>query len=221
MSKDDIKVKLLNIQAALKVPKKQFNKFANFYYRNCDDILEALKPFLVEHNCTLTVSDDIYAAGNRVYIKATAKLECSSGFIEVYGYAREAETKKGMDESQITGMASSYARKYALSGMFLLDDTHDVDAKDNSSGGKTKPKIEKKTGPAVRPLTIEQITKAVESAPDVLALDELYKSDAVKAARLAAKKYADDGNPDLLNEIVGQFTKRKLILTAQGGKDAQ
>lgn len=122
--------KLVKIQSELKAPKGQLNKFGGYKYRNCEDILEAVKPLLAKYNCTLKLSDKIQLIGDRFYVMATAiiKDEDNNTFEEVTAYAREEETKKGMDASQITGAASSYARKYALNGLFCIDDTKDVDA---------------------------------------------------------------------------------------------
>lgn len=123
---------LTEIQAELKAPKNQYNSFGKYKYRSCEDILEALKPILKKHNAVLTLSDSVEAVGERVYIKSTATFKVDGEeLVEATGYAREAETKKGMDESQITGSASSYARKYALNGLFLIDDTKDADTMDN------------------------------------------------------------------------------------------
>lgn len=118
---------LSRIQKELKAPKGQFNKFGNYKYRSCEDILEAVKPLLGD--CCLTISDDIVLIGDRFYVKATARLALSNeDYIENSAFAREALDKKGMDESQITGASSSYARKYALNGLFAIDDTKDADA---------------------------------------------------------------------------------------------
>ncbi len=124
-----INQKLLNIQTELKAPKGQKNKFGNYMYRSCEDILEAVKPLLKENRVTLQLTDEIVFLGNRYYIKATAILKDTEEktMIENTAYARESETKKGMDDSQITGTASSYARKYALNGLFCIDDTKDAD----------------------------------------------------------------------------------------------
>lgn len=113
------------IQKELKAPKGQFNKFANFSYRSCEDILEAVKPLL--DGCYLTINDKIIKKGDRYYVEATATLVNGSEEIKSVAYAREAESKKGMDEAQITGATSSYARKYALNGLFAIDDTKDAD----------------------------------------------------------------------------------------------
>lgn len=118
--------KLEAIQKSLKAPKGQMNKFGGYRYRSCEDILEAVKPLL--NGAVVTLSDTIREVGGRVYVEAEATFIDGENSVTVTAYAREAETKKGMDESQITGAASSYARKYALNGLFLIDDTKDADA---------------------------------------------------------------------------------------------
>lgn len=120
------------IQRKLKAPKSQHNKFGNYYYRNCEDILEAVKP-LLPAGAFMTVSDDIVMVGDRFYVKATAELVYKEGRTHNIAYAREPSVKKGMDESQITGATSSYARKYALNGLFLIDDTKDADSEEKSN----------------------------------------------------------------------------------------
>ena len=131
--------KLIKIQQELKVPKNNRNTFGNYNYRSCEDIVEHAKPLCEKYNLALTLSDDMVEVGGRVYVKATATLtdgsplkvgDNTSGHViaSATGWAREAETKKGMDEAQITGSASSYARKYALNGLFAIDDTKDSDA---------------------------------------------------------------------------------------------
>ena len=122
-------IELLNkVQTELKAPKTQENKFGGYKYRSCEDILEALKELEAKHSFCTLLSDEILLVANRIYVKATAKFVCEKGEISVSAYAREAEAKKGMDEAQITGSASSYARKYALNGLFAIDDTKDADA---------------------------------------------------------------------------------------------
>lgn len=119
---------LIAIQSELKAPKSQFNKFGGYKYRKAEDILEAVKPLLNKQKCTLTITDDIVMVGNRIYVKATATIKNEKGECETTtGWAREEETKKGMDGSQITGSSSSYARKYALNGLFAIDDNADSD----------------------------------------------------------------------------------------------
>jgi hypothetical protein len=122
---------LNRIQKELKAPKNQYNSFGKYKYRNAEDILEAYKKIAGE--TTIRLSDEIVNVGDRYYIKATAILSEPDGETTVTAFAREAESKKGMDESQITGSASSYARKYALNGLFAIDDTKDADNNDNSN----------------------------------------------------------------------------------------
>lgn len=119
---------LMAIQSELKAPKSQFNKFGGYKYRKAEDILEAVKPLLAKQKCTLIITDDVVLIGNRIYVKATATIKNEKGECETTtGWAREEETKKGMDGSQITGASSSYARKYALNGLFAIDDNADSD----------------------------------------------------------------------------------------------
>ena len=120
---------LIQIQKELKVPKNQMNKFGNYRFRSAEDIIEAAKPICHKNDCALTISDEVILIGDRIYVKATATLHKKDGdYIATTGYAREEEVKKGMDAAQITGSASSYARKYALNGLFAIDDTKDADA---------------------------------------------------------------------------------------------
>lgn len=128
--------KLVGIQTELKAPKNQFNKFGGYKYRSCEDILEAAKPHLKKYKMALTISDEIVNIGDRIYVKATARVEDGSRAMEVSAFAREPESKKGMDDSQITGTASSYARKYALNGLFAIDDTKDADSNEVANMGK-------------------------------------------------------------------------------------
>jgi hypothetical protein len=126
---------LQKIQQELKAPKNQFNSFGKYNYRSCEDILEGVKPLLKEHDCQLTLSDEMIEVGGRVYVKATATFTALTGGekVIVSACAREPVDRKGMDDSQITGATSSYARKYALNGLFCIDDTKDADTQDNSS----------------------------------------------------------------------------------------
>ncbi len=122
--------KLTQIQSKLKAPKNQYNSFGKYNYRSCEDILEGLKPLLSEVKATVVLNDEIIQIGDRYYLKATAKfIDCNSGeSVEASSLAREDETKKGMDLAQVTGSVSSYARKYALNGLFAIDDTKDSDS---------------------------------------------------------------------------------------------
>lgn len=135
---------LILIQSELKAPKGQLNKFGNYKYRSCEDILEALKPLLAKHNCLLFLSDDMVNIDGRYYVKAQATIINQEGLkLEVSAFAREEESKKGMDGSQVTGASSSYARKYALNGLFLIDDTKDSDATNTHDKEEVKkPKLE-------------------------------------------------------------------------------
>lgn len=136
--------KLLNVQTELKAPKGQFNAFGKYKYRSCEDILEALKPVLNKYKLTFFINDEIVEVNNRNYVKATItiiNIEKPDEQIQTSALAREEETKKGMDGSQITGASSSYARKYALNGMFMIDDTKDSDS--TNTHGKDKTEQEK------------------------------------------------------------------------------
>ena len=143
----DIYTKLSHIQNELKAPKNQFNKFGNYKYRSCEDILEALKPLCAKYKATLIIYDEIVMIGDRYYVKAMAKLydQETTDYIKSYAFARESQAKKGMDDSQVTGATSSYARKYALNGLFNIDDTKDFDTNEvhqqsNQKQGNTQPK---------------------------------------------------------------------------------
>lgn len=131
--------RLAEVQATLKAPKGQRNTFGKYNYRSCEDILEAVKPLLKEQGLVLTLSDELMNIGDRYYVKATASLKDNESFIVSNAYAREEEAKKGMDGSQITGTASSYARKYALNGLFLIDDTKDADTDEHRNQTASAP----------------------------------------------------------------------------------
>lgn len=120
-----------DIQHKLKAPKGQYNSFGKYNYRSCEDILEGVKPLLKKHNLALLIDDEIVQIGERYYVKATAKITDGREIVSATAYAREPDTKKGMDESQITGATSSYARKYALNALLCIDDTKDADTMDN------------------------------------------------------------------------------------------
>lgn len=146
--------KLLTVQSELKAPKSQYNSFGKYNYRSAEDIVEAAKPLCKAHGILLTLSDSVELVGEKAYIKATASVvdvADPSGRVEVSAYAREPLDKKGMDDSQITGAASSYARKYALNGLFAIDDTKDVDST-NAGNAQKPPKT-----PSKPPATLDKV----------------------------------------------------------------
>lgn len=164
--------KLMKVQQELKAPKGQYNSFGKYKYRSCEDILEAVKPLLEKNKLTLTLTDTIVPASEtRFYVKATAKvIDIESGeTIENTAFAREEAEKKGMDGSQITGTASSYARKYALNGLFLIDDTKDAD---------TDEYVEQNN--QVKLITKAQIKKLGELVDDIPAMLNYYKIDKIE-----------------------------------------
>lgn len=161
---------LIRIQNELKAPKGQYNSFGKYSYRSCEDILEAVKPLLSSYDCILTLSDEITLVGERYYVKATAILLNGAGDkVEVTAYAREEEDKKGMDGSQITGAASSYARKYALNGLFCIDDTKDSDT--TKMEAKSKKSAQAKSEAAGR--TNADLELAVQEMKEAKTVEDL------------------------------------------------
>ena len=162
--------KLSNIQNELKAPKGQFNKFGGYKYRSCEDILEAVKPICKNNKTTLVISDTLENIGDRYYIKATAilydieneaqEIGIGNAFISNTAYAREEESKKGMDGSQITGTASSYARKYALNGLFNIDDTKDADTDEFAKQQRNNEDEEK----IIDKTKVQALNKSIENA---------------------------------------------------------
>ena len=148
--------KLAEIQANLKAPKNQYNSFGKYKYRSCEDILEAVKPLL--GGAILTINDEIVLIGDRFYVKSTVTIKEGEESISTTAYARESSVKKGMDESQITGATSSYARKYALNGLFLIDDSKEADTQDNTQ------------------IDLDKIKAEVEKINDIETLRIYYKS---------------------------------------------
>lgn len=151
MTENKIHEKLITVQKKLVAPKSNYNNFGKYKYRSAEDILEAVKPLNAENGLLLTISDEPLLIGDRYYIKATATITDGTDTIDVTAYARESASKKGMDESQITGTASSYARKYALNGLYLIDDTKDADTdefqnQNNNQQQNTKMASDKQLG---------------------------------------------------------------------------
>lgn len=154
----ELNAKLAKIQHDLNAPKNQRNNFGNYNYRSCEDILQAVKPLLGD--LSLTISDDIQVIGDRVYVKATATISDGENSLSTQAFARESLTKKGMDESQITGSTSSYARKYALNGLLLIDDNKDADTRDNRNAHKEKEEALKEAIAKLKP-SIDAIKAAL------------------------------------------------------------
>lgn len=181
--------RLIAVQSQLKVPKNQYNDYGGFKYRSCEDILEAVKPLLQKEGLYVTIADDIVVIGERFYVKATATLSDGENSISNHAFAREDAAKKGMDGSQVTGTASSYARKYALNGLLAIDDTKDADALNNgqdAANGKDFDKVKAKAIAEAR------------NAPDLAALNAIYKK--------YETRYGKD--TDFLNECT---TRKKQI----------
>ena len=175
---------LLQIQSELKAPKGQFNAYGKYKYRSCEDILEAVKPILKKNNCTLLLSDSLIYVGERYYIKATATLVNAEGkSVSTEAYAREEETKKGMDASQITGASSSYARKYALNGLLCIDDNKDSDTTNTGDNTPTAPAKASKEDNA-------EVEKAIAEINGAKSKDELIN---------AIAKYK--GNKSVINNL--------------------
>lgn len=190
--------KLMNIQKELKAPKSQYNSFGKYKYRSCEDILESVKPLLEKYKVTIILSDKLEQIGERYYIRAKAILidTESNNSIENTAYAREEETKKGMDGSQITGTSSSYARKYALNGLLLIDDTKDADTdeftKENNKGKTKEEPKEKKITPG-----------------QLKVLSKLYTGDnLVKLLELNKIDKLEDMSMEKANEIILKLKKK-------------
>lgn len=179
--------KLLNIQTELKVPKNQYNSFGKYNYRSCEDILEGLKPLLTKYKATLIIDDEIVQIGDRYYVKATATLIDIEGegnlikgreYISSTAFAREDEKKTGMDLSQLTGSTSSYARKYALNGLFAIDDTKDSDAT-NKHGQKKKQNTQKQADESKKDINSLATDKQIK-AIYVLLKNKNYSEESLK-----------------------------------------
>lgn len=179
MPETNIYNKLHDIQTQLKAPKNQFNQFGKYSYRSCEDILEAVKPLL--NGLVLLLSDDIIQIGDRYYVKATATLTDGKDTISNPAHAREEADKKGMDASQLTGATSSYARKYALAGLFLLDDNKDADTMDNKK--TEKPTFKETTPPKVDEPTIDAMREEMARWVASKGLDGMEKFKSLTGGR--------------------------------------
>lgn len=183
--------KLLNVQSKLKAPKSQRNDFGKYNYRNCEDILESVKPLLAETKATIILTDKLLLVGERYYIEATARfIDVETGEeVSNNAYAREEEVKKGMDGSQITGSASSYARKYALNGLLDIDDTKDSDTTNNETNKCTKEQINK-----MRELQV--IEGNILKKFKISKLEDLTFGQAESIIRLKEKALSQKGNEE-------------------------
>ena len=208
--------KLLAIQAELKAPKDLKNTFGGYMYRSCESILEEVKPFLKKHGLVLILSDDIVEVGNRVYVKATATLfDNQKEQIRVTAFAREEDVKKGMDSSQITGAASSYARKYALNGLFLIDDNRDSDSTNQHEREIDDLKVKANASRLAycAPETVRPAGPLRKSAAEDLAATEALKA-------LAAKKAAEfhQGEAKHNPHEMGKLAPKALPAASQAPK---
>ena len=185
---------LQKIQQELKAPKGQYNSFAKYNYRSCEDILEAVKPLLVKYEATLVLHDTIEQIGERYYIKATADFCDKDGkTVSASAFAREPEEKRGMDEPQITGTASSYARKYALNGLFLIDDTKDADTDEYAKTTKKSAPKSTAEDKADYKLSFQEVREKLTTIDTLDGLNkywaELHLSE--KQANILKKDFAD------------------------------
>ena len=205
--------KLLAVQNELKAPKDKRNNFGGYNYRSCESILEAVKPLLQAQGLLLTIKDEVVNIGDRYYVRATALLDdiSSNGEIAITALAREEETKKGMDASQITGTASSYARKYALNGLFLIDDTKDADTDEfhrttQENGQKTNVATQPNQPPAKKIALTQKIVD--EKLKFIL---EQTDKETVKNIYLNLSKMYEINKDTALGGILFKATENKVL----------
>ena len=194
---------LLKIQNELVAPKDLYNSFGKYSYRSAESILEALKPLLVKYNVQLTITDDIVSVGDRVYVKATVTITDGKETQSVTAFAREPAERKGQDSSQITGATSSYARKYALNGLFLIDDSKDADTEENHMESEERSKSGSNTPKVQRPnYSAEQLEKMKKWSDGTFTEEELaeFRKRCLGADFAVA-----------IEEINGEYEKRKAI----------
>lgn len=194
--------KLMKVQAELKAPKGQYNSFGKYKYRSCEDILEAVKPLNAKHGVVLTVGDDVVEISNRFYVKATATLvDIESGEkVTNTALAREDDAKKGMDGSQITGTASSYARKYCLNGLYCIDDTKDADTDEYRAQQERKPQ-ENKPQERQYVKVVNGRTAVINSNGEYVAIENLTVEQLEKTLKIKQFAAAHDAIRRLLGEI--------------------
>lgn len=203
---------LITVQSKLRAPKGQFNRFGKYRYRSAEDILEAVKPLLKEVGAQLTLSDSIEQVGNRIYVKAVATFESESGVAQVSAFAREPDEKKGMDDSQITGTASSYARKYALNGLFCIDDTKDADTDEYH---QQTAKQEKQDRPI--PVTGGGVN---ETSPINGTQRKIIESLCQNAGQNPAELFAKYGWPNISQGVYADGLRQLKEFLAKDDKDA-
>ena len=200
--------KLLHVQTELKAPKSQFNNFGGYSYRNCEDILEAVKPICKKYNALVFLSDQITVQGERYYVMATATFVDveSCDRLETYAFAREEESKKGMDGSQVTGASSSYARKYALNGLFDIDDTKDSDT--TNTHGKEEPKAAGKDA-NVPPKTENKAPEGKKAAkqltPREQLIEELHRRNISVGEYAKEKGLGPNTTPERFAELLKEL----------------
>lgn len=194
--------KLMKVQAELKAPKGQYNSFGKYKYRSCEDILEAVKPLNAKHGVVLTVGDDVVEISNRFYVKATATLvDIESGEkVTNTALAREDDAKKGMDGSQITGTASSYARKYCLNGLYCIDDTKDADTDEYRAQQERKPQ-ENKPQERQYVKVVNGRTAVLNSNGEYVAIENLTVEQLEKTLKIKQFAAAHEAIRRLLGEI--------------------
>jgi hypothetical protein len=223
-----LKEKLMNVQAELKAPKNLRNNFGGYNYRNAESILEALKPLLVKYKATVTITDTIEVIGDRIYVKATATIydvenkNNDADIIIATAYAREADSKKGMDDAQVTGATSSYARKYALNGLFLLDDTQDVDTEAYQKAEKSAQSALKAKNNKTTPKQESKPTEAKPEPAEVIPLTEeelLFLSSRYKGDNLT--KLLEYYNIEDISQIGAEEGRNliAMIKAKKGGND--
>lgn len=196
-----IEAKLMEIQTKLNAPKNRKNSFGGYSYRSCEDILEAVKPLLKEQKCTLTIMDEIVQIGERFYIRATAKLSDveSDDFTFVTAYARESDAKKGMDDAQVTGACSSYARKYALNGLFCIDDNKDPDTDENHNERENRTLIEETASKKIDKKKAIVLTKMCEE----------HNINAEKLCEMYKVETLSDFTEGMFSDFINKLEKQK------------
>lgn len=199
MSETNFYARINSLQNELKAPKNQYNSFGKYKYRSAEDILEAVKPLNQKHNVFLTITDEVVLIGDRYYLKATARLidcENNNNVLEVTAMARESLDKKGQDHSQITGTASSYARKYALNGLYLIDDTKDADTDEYQKQNNQQQNGQQQNGvdPLTEKLTVtfSQAMKKLGSAQAVYQALETNQANMKKLFNSNSKKQKEE-----------------------------